>query len=94
METAMANKNRNEQVGGEAPGLEQGDWDAIEAGKMEPTDTPANGDFRFPEEKSGKLPGEDDDNEYQESDEALPDDSEERTISRNPAHDGSRFDEV
>jgi hypothetical protein len=78
----------------EAPALEQSDWDAIEAGEMEPTDTPANGDIRYPEHKSGKLPGEDDDNEFQESDEALPSRDEERVLRRDPGKEGSRFDEL
>lgn len=83
-----------ENRGTDAPALEQSDWDAIEAGALTPTDTPANGDLRFREEKSGVLPGEDDDNEYQESDEALPGDAEERAITRNPGKEGGRFDEV
>ena len=90
----MARENIREGVASDAPALEESDWDAIEAGEMEPTDTPANGDIRYREEKPGDLPGEDDDNEYQESDEALPDDAEERAIARNPSHEGGRFDEV
>jgi len=42
----------------------------------------------------GSLPEEDDDNEYQESDEALPDDREERAIARDPDREGGRFDEI
>lgn len=34
------------------------------------------------------------DNCYQESDEALPDDREERTLTRDPSREGGRFDEV
>ena len=37
---------------------------------------------------------EEDDNPYQESDEALPDDKEEAAIRRNPSREGGRFDEV
>ena len=40
-----------------------------------------NGDIRYDEEPEGELPEEDDDNPYQESDEALPEDHEERAIS-------------
>ncbi len=76
------------------PQIEQTDWDAIVAGEMEPTDTPANGDIRFPEHVAGELPGEDDDNEYQKSDEALPDDREERAIARNPGKEEGLFDDV
>ena len=78
----------------EAPGLSQADWDDIGARGMSPTDAHGNGDLRFKEEPSGDLPGEDDDNEYQESDEALPDDEEERAIERNPGKEGGRLDEV
>lgn len=42
----------------------------------------------------GALPEEDDDNPAQESDEALPNDEEERVLSRDPSKEGSRFDEV
>ena len=38
------------------------------------------------------LPEEDDDNPYQESDEALPDDEEEAEISRDPEREGHRFE--
>ncbi|MDQ1197955.1 hypothetical protein [Agrobacterium sp. SORGH_AS 787] len=34
------------------------------------------------------------DDPYQESDEALPDDAEERVIDRNPSREGGAFDEV
>ena len=34
------------------------------------------------------------DDTYQESDEALPDDAEERVIDRNPSREGGAFDEV
>ncbi|MDQ1185477.1 hypothetical protein [Agrobacterium larrymoorei] len=34
------------------------------------------------------------DDPYQESDEALPDDEEERVINRNPSREGGAFDEV
>jgi hypothetical protein len=46
---------------------------------------------------SGEISGdveEDDDNAYQESDEALPDDAEEAAISRNPSREGGRFDDT
>lgn len=59
-----------------------------------PDGIPENGDFRYDVERSGELPGEDDDNAYQNSDEALPDDSEEAAISRHPSREGGRFDEI
>ncbi|MBW9075152.1 hypothetical protein [Agrobacterium deltaense] len=37
---------------------------------------------------------ESEDDPYQESDEALPDDAEERVIDRNPSREGGAFDEV
>ncbi|MFK3688973.1 hypothetical protein ACI2J4_01685 [Agrobacterium tumefaciens] len=37
---------------------------------------------------------ESEDDPYQESDEALPDDDEERVINRNPSREGGAFDEV
>lgn len=46
------------------------------------------------EEPTGELPDEDDDNPYQESDEALPDDLEEAVLGKDPSKEGSRFDEV
>lgn len=46
------------------------------------------------EEPTGELPEEDDDNPYQESDEALPDDLEEAVLRKDPSKEGSRFDEV
>ncbi|MER8385451.1 hypothetical protein NKG60_00045 [Mesorhizobium sp. M1428] len=54
---------------------------------------PQNGDIRYDVEKDGELPEEDDDNAYQESDEALPDDADERVISRDLASEGGSFDE-
>jgi hypothetical protein len=63
------------------PALEKQDWEAVESGSVEPMSTPENGDFRF-DEPTGELSDEDDDNAYQNSDEALPDDGEERAIRR------------
>lgn len=90
----MPRENLRKDTERDAPALAESDWDTIEAGEMEPTDTPANGDLRFREQKLGNLPGEDDDNEFQESDDALPDGREERVLARNPGKEGGRFDEV
>ncbi|WP_442579743.1 hypothetical protein ACSBOB_30365 [Mesorhizobium sp. ASY16-5R] len=78
----------------EAPELEETDWDDIEA--ADPFATPLESeDLEEDEgEMSGDLPEEDDDNAYQESDEALPDDLEERVIEHDPSREGSRFDEI
>lgn len=75
----------------EAPELEQTDWEDIEAADPfapEPEAEEPEG------EVPGDLPEEDDDNPYQESDEALPDDLEEKVIQRDPSREGSRFDEI
>jgi hypothetical protein len=64
--------------------FEKADWDAIESGGGLPDNRPAQ----------GELPGEDDDNPFQESDEALPDDREESALRRDPSKEGSRFGEV
>lgn len=78
----------------EGPALEQQDWDAIESGAITPDSIPENGDFRYDVEPAGEAPEEDDDNPYQNSDEALPEDREEAALARNPAREGGRFDEV
>lgn len=87
------NQQRNAREGEtEAPTIEKQDWDAVEGDKVLPDSVVVeNGDT---EETEGALPEEDDDNPYQDSDEALPDDKEERVLSRDPSKEGSRFDEV
>jgi hypothetical protein len=71
----------------------------------DPDIVPGNGDIRpvpgagedafvsTEGEVPGDLPGEDEDNPYQNSDEALPDDEEERRLGRNPSREGGLFDE-
>lgn len=96
MTAPRENQQQEQDSPAEGPAIEQQDWDAIEAGEIEPVSVPDNGDLRYGEAEggeSGELPGEDEDNPYQESDEALPDDEEEAAISRNPSREG-RFDEV
>ena len=73
----------------EAPTREQQDWDAIKGAKILPDSAEEDGI-----EKGRELPDEDDDNAYQDSDDALPDDSEEAAIKRDPARRGGPFDEV
>ena len=75
------------------PALEQQDWDAIRSGSIAPDSVPENGDLRYDADPTGELPGEDDDNPYQNSDEALPDEREEAAIRRNPGREGGRFHE-
>ncbi|HTV71019.1 MAG TPA: hypothetical protein VMF90_21020 [Rhizobiaceae bacterium] len=79
----------------EVPGIAEQDWDALDSGALKPESMPDNGDIRYDEdEPTGELPEEDDDNPDQESDEALPDDREERAIAQNPTKEATRFGEV
>jgi hypothetical protein len=76
-----------------APTIEQQDWDAIQSGEIAPESVPADRDISYPPstvERSGDLPEEDDDNPYQESDEALPDDVEEAALARDPSKERSQ----
>ena len=67
----------------EGPELEEPDWDDLEGAEIAPDSIPENGDFRYEEDEDAIEPlGEDDDNPYQNSDEALPDDDEEAAIRR------------
>ena len=88
-------KDRSEELQG--PALEQEDWDAVKGGEPASTGVPDEGDLRqepinAPEPDG--LPEEDDDNPYQESDEALPDEEEEAALARDPSKRTSRFDEI
>ncbi len=78
----------------EGPALEEQDWEAIESGALTPDSLPENGDLRYDSARDGELPGEDDDNPYQNSDEALPEDRDEAALARDPSKEGGRFDEV
>jgi hypothetical protein len=73
----------------EALDLEQQDWDDLSGAR--PT---LDAELDLEDEPEGDLPEEDDDNPYQDSDEALPDDRDERVMRRNPSKEGGRFDEV
>ena len=73
--------------------MEQQDWDEMEGTQGRPDRTTVEGTDDGAETE-GTLPDEDDDNAYQNSDEALPDEEEERVLSRDPSKEGSRFDEV
>ncbi|UCI09726.1 hypothetical protein [Mesorhizobium sp. B1-1-8] len=89
------NKQRSaKQDEAEAPTIEQQDRDDIEGSRILPDSVVVNSDPQDDVEAEGALPEEDDDNPYQNSDEALPDDEEERALSRDPSKEGSRFDEV
>jgi hypothetical protein len=68
------------------------DWNEIE--DVEVVEDQAVNEEDLDDEIDEDVIEEDDDNPYQESDEALPDDAEERVISRNPDKEEGRFDEV
>ncbi|MDW6023587.1 hypothetical protein SAZ10_17695 [Mesorhizobium sp. BAC0120] len=87
-------EDRTEQQQG--PTLAQEDWDAVKGADPAPTGVPDDDLRQEPinAPEPGDLPEEDDDNPYQESDEALPDDEEEAALTRDPSKQKSRFDEV
>lgn len=76
-------------TGRDGPELAETDWDAIDTEALAPEVVPENGDLRYHDDIQGEQPEEDDDNPFQESDEALPDDEEERAIARDPGHSGT-----
>ncbi|QXC51345.1 hypothetical protein KHC17_12575 [Agrobacterium salinitolerans] len=56
---------------------------------------PAKGEIpQSIEQEIEEEEAETEDDPYQESDEALPDDAEERVINRNPSREGGAFDKV
>lgn len=63
------------------PGLAPNDRESPNAEAAKADAVFENGDMRYDDEPDGELPEEDDDNPYQESDEALPEDDQERAIS-------------
>jgi hypothetical protein len=81
----------------EGPREARPDWDALQAGipdSINPDEAKERSRANGGVEKSGDLAEENDDNAFQGSDEALPDDREERAIWRDPDREGSRFDEI
>lgn len=78
----------------DVPILEEQDWEAIQSGRIHPGKVSENGDLRYDDEQATKSLEEEDDNPYQNSDEALPDDEEEAALARNPGKEDGRFDEV
>lgn len=72
--------------------IETQDWDNIVAEEVQADDELAIlGERQVPSEDAGDLSEDDDDNPYQESDEALPDDEEEAEIAFDPEREGHRF---
>ncbi|MFD1984081.1 hypothetical protein ACFSOZ_15605 [Mesorhizobium newzealandense] len=83
----------NNALEADGPIIQQQDWDALKGSKILPDSVSENGELSYGIEKDGDLPEEDDDNAYQDSDDALPDDQEEAAITRHPTREG-RFDET
>jgi hypothetical protein len=84
----------------EAPEPAGPDWESMEGAVPDTEIRPGDGDagegiesaVRSGFEESGELPGEEDDNPDQESDEALPDEAEEHAIRRDMAGRGIRYE--
>jgi len=97
----MAKKNKAkrhvpEDILEEAPQPRSLDWDEIKGVEFTPEDGEAE---NVPFDQSGRVNtdehyGEGEDNPYMESDEALPEEEEEKVLRRNNAREGGRFDEV
>ena len=76
----------------EAPTPRRQDWDETRGARILPDSVQGNSENDI--EKDGEPLEEDDDNAYQNSDEALPDDAEEAAIEGDHARRGGPFDEV
>ena len=62
---------------------------------LEVDDLPEDGELSQQiEQELRDEEAETDDDPYQESDDALPDDDEEKVLNRNPSMEGGKFDEV
>ncbi len=62
---------------------------------VEVDDLPEDGELSQQiEQELREEEAETDDDPYQESDDALPDDVEEKVLDRNPSREGGKFDEV
>ncbi|WP_214475134.1 hypothetical protein [Mesorhizobium sp. dw_380] len=83
----------NDNAQDEGPAIQRQDWDAVRGADILPEPVPEDGEFAYDLEKEGDLPEEDDDNPYQDSDEALPEDEEEAAIARRTRREGG-FDET
>ncbi|MEP7454584.1 hypothetical protein [Phyllobacterium sp. SB3] len=94
----MAEKSKNSAVQEESQKkpartpIETQDWDEVGAAEVQADDDLAIlGGRQLESEDAGDLSEDDDDNPYQESDEALPDDEEEAEIAFDPEREGHRF---
>jgi hypothetical protein len=66
--------------------IETHDWEEIADDELS-----IRGQRQIESEDAGELSEDDDDNPYQNSDDALPDDEEEKEIARDPEREGHRF---
>ncbi|CAN7348797.1 hypothetical protein LJR231_001997 [Phyllobacterium sp. LjRoot231] len=72
--------------------MKKRDWTDVSAEEMPVDDELAiRGERHAASEDAGDLSEDDDDNTYQNSDDALPDDKEEDEIARDPEREGHRF---
>ncbi|MRG56749.1 hypothetical protein GF108_14300 [Phyllobacterium sp. SYP-B3895] len=85
---------RNESPETETSGLQSFDRDEIVDDDLIADDELSIlGERQVEPEDAGEVSEEDDDNPYQNSDEALPDDEEELEIARDPEREGRRFND-
>ncbi len=88
--------HKEKQQGETVPPVKTQDWDQFGGDEVEldieNEDILAHVEDIEEEEAEEEIDS--DDNPYQESDEALPDDEEEAAINRNPSRQGGRFDEI
>lgn len=75
------------------PILEEQDWGTMESGSIRRNSITENDNLHYDDEHEGESLEEEDDNAYQHSDEALPNDREEAAINRHPDREGGLFDE-
>ncbi|MCO4315878.1 hypothetical protein M8997_001670 [Phyllobacterium sp. 21LDTY02-6] len=79
--------------------IETQDWDEIGAGEVQTEEVQADdelaitGGRQVPSADADGISEDDDDNAYQESDAALPDDEEEAEITADPEREGHRFND-
>lgn len=72
--------------------MKKRDWNEVSSEEMPIDDELAiRGERHAASEDAGDLSEDDDDNPYQNSDNALPDDEEEDEIARDPEREGHRF---
>jgi hypothetical protein len=85
------------EVEREGPAIEQQDWDEFAGAEFDPDAAAERDEMLSDIEQEGEVATEesleeDDDNPYQDSDEALPDDDEEQAIRGNLGGKGVRYE--